>query len=95
LLDDVAPGEDARDEPRRVGRCFVYQRNVERTALGPTEIADEVRYALERELLLVFPELESEAGSAIPPEPDGGSMPPSTPPVAEGSSDGSGKLAKH
>jgi tetratricopeptide (TPR) repeat protein len=77
LLDDVPPPEEAPDSDRRVGRCFVYQRNLERAALGPSELTDEVRHSLERELLLVFPELESEAGEA-PPERE--TIPPSAPP---------------
>jgi tetratricopeptide (TPR) repeat protein len=76
LVDDVAPPGEVPDAERRVGRCFVYQRNIERSAPGPSELADEIRFALERELLLVFPELEREAGV-------GESLPSSEPPTSE------------
>ncbi|MCA9530411.1 MAG: tetratricopeptide repeat protein [Myxococcales bacterium] len=46
--------------PPRVGRVFVYQRNVERSALGPLEIEDEIRLTLEREI----------AALSAPPAPD-------------------------
>lgn len=92
LLDDAPPAEaDAAHraqsrsgEPQRVARCFVYQRNVERSAAGPSELTDEIRYALERELLLVFPSLEGEAGEATPErEPPPPSAPPLHPPSSE------------
>lgn len=51
LVDDVA-GEGAA---ARVGRLFVYQRNVERHALGFLEIEELLRQAVEREV-----------GSAVP-----------------------------
>ncbi len=87
LVDDVPPPEDEAEralgarsrEERRVGRCFLYQRNLERSALGPSELTDEIRYALERELLLVFPDLEGEVGE--PPARHESSIPPSTPPT--------------
>lgn len=41
----------------RVGRVFVYQRNVERVAVGLSEIEDEVARALEAELGAAFPGL--------------------------------------
>ncbi len=77
LLDDVPPAGEARPSARNVGRCFVYQRNLERSALGPNELTDEIRYALERELLLVFPELEGEVDDT-PPRRE--TTPPSAPP---------------
>ncbi len=81
LVDDVPPQGEVPDAERRVGRCFVYQRNIERSAPGPSELADEIRFALERELLLVFPELEGQSSAAE-------SKPPSEPPSEEGA-DGS------
>jgi Flp pilus assembly protein TadD len=53
LLDDLSP----EGEPPRVGRVFVYQRNVERTASGPIAIEEEIARALAEELEYVFPEL--------------------------------------
>ncbi|MBK8169756.1 MAG: tetratricopeptide repeat protein [Sandaracinaceae bacterium] len=41
----------------RVGRVFVYQRNVERVAVGPGEVEDEVARAIEIELGAAFPAL--------------------------------------
>jgi len=51
LLDDVGTG------PPRVGRAFVYQRNVERMSSGPLDVEEEIAAALERELATVFPTL--------------------------------------
>lgn len=50
LLDDASP--DA--QPPRVGRVFVYQRNVERVATSVLEIEDEIARALQHELAAAF-----------------------------------------
>lgn len=56
LLDDLGP----EGEPPRVGRVFVYQRNVERVAAGFLDVEDEIVQALTAELLATFPTLEKE-----------------------------------
>lgn len=53
LLDHVS----APDEAPRVGRVFVYQRNVERIAQGALEVQDGIVRALANELVLAFPPL--------------------------------------
>ena len=61
LLDDLSP----EGEPARVGRLFVYQRNVERPANGGAEIEDEIVRAIVDELEHVFPELRSGPGTPV------------------------------
>ena len=61
LLDDLSPS----GEPARVGRLFVYQRNVERPANGGAEIEDEIVRAIVDELEHVFPELRSGPGTPV------------------------------
>lgn len=53
LLDDMAP----EGQPPRVGRLFVYQRNVERVAAGLLDVEDEVVHSIEAELLASYPKL--------------------------------------
>lgn len=53
LLDDVAP----EGQPPRVGRLFVYQRNVERIAAGLLEVEDEIVQSIEAELAASYPSL--------------------------------------
>ena len=57
LLDDVPPEKKHRREKIRVGRLFVYQRNIERNAPSSAHVADELGFVLERELALTFPPL--------------------------------------
>jgi len=56
LLDAVSD-----TSPPRVGRVFVYGRNIERVAPGLLEVEAEVARALETELRASFPELEAAA----------------------------------
>ncbi|MFM2416385.1 MAG: hypothetical protein RL385_1108 [Pseudomonadota bacterium] len=60
LLDDLrtAEGDAATPEmkPARVGRLFIYQRNIERVAQSAAEVEDEILRALEHELGLTFVE---------------------------------------
>lgn len=66
LLDDLsAPGAAPR-----VGRVFVYQRNVERSAHGLADVEDQIVEALERELAAAFPALAPGGG-----EPAGDELP--------------------
>lgn len=53
LLDDLSPP----DQPPRVGRVFVYQRNIERVASGLLAVEDEIIAALEAEIRATFPGL--------------------------------------
>jgi hypothetical protein len=41
-------------EPKRAGRVFVHQRNIERFTANVSEIEDEILRALEHELSLTF-----------------------------------------
>lgn len=62
LLDDLSP----EGEPPRAGRVFVYQRNVERLAVGPIDLEDEIGRALAEEIGHVFPELAAAGAAAAP-----------------------------
>lgn len=66
LLDAVS---DAA--PPKVGRLFVYGRNIERVAAGLLEVEAEVARALETELRASFPEVAAEADAEAPPADDG------------------------
>ena len=55
-----------RGEPPRVGRVFVYQRNLERSAESADRLADELLHLLRLELSATFPEL-APAPSEPPP----------------------------
>ncbi len=50
-------GLDQEKEPRRVARVFVYQRNIERLASGPSAVDQEILRGVERELFVHFPKL--------------------------------------
>ncbi len=52
LLDDLST-----EGPPRVGRIFLYQRNVERMASGLLDIEDEIVRSIEHEMAATFPEL--------------------------------------
>jgi Flp pilus assembly protein TadD len=58
LIDDVQDeeGRPVGEEgaPKRAGRVFVYQRNIERFTANVAEIEDEILRALEHELSLTF-----------------------------------------
>lgn len=58
LLDDVAP----EGQPPRVGRLFVYQRNVERLAAGLLDVEDEIVHSIEAELVATYPSLATSSG---------------------------------
>jgi len=60
--------DDLEDRPARVGRVFIYQRNVERAAASSVEIDDEVLAGLGRELEAAFSGI---SGSGDPPAPEG------------------------
>lgn len=62
LLDDVSP----ESEPPRVGRVFVYQRNVERAVTGLLEVEDEILHAIVAELTALFPHLVEKAAQDEP-----------------------------
>lgn len=67
LLDDVA----AENEPPRVGRVFVYQRNVERIAPELHDLDDELVHLFEDELVHCFPVLKEHVTSKDePPVPN-------------------------
>src|SRR5690606_2281841 len=53
LLDDIS----AEGAPPRVGRVFVYQRNVERAVAGLLDVEDEIVQALIAEITATFPDL--------------------------------------
>ena len=55
MLDDVA------QEPPKVGRVFVYQRNVERFAGGLLDVEEEIVGALAAEITATFPALAEPA----------------------------------
>jgi tetratricopeptide (TPR) repeat protein len=63
LVDDVQDAEGkpiASDgQPKKAGRIFVYQRNIERFTSSASEIEDEILRALEHELSLTFAEKEA------------------------------------
>lgn len=67
LLDDLS----REGEPRRVGRVFVYQRNVERLLTGRSllELEDVIAKAIADEVRLTFepPSVEAEAAGARAP----------------------------
>lgn len=58
LIDDVQDAEGkpaaAGSTPKRAGRVFVYQRNIERFTQNATEVEDEILRALEHELTHTF-----------------------------------------
>jgi tetratricopeptide (TPR) repeat protein len=54
LLDDLAT-----EGPPRVGRLFLYQRNIERMAAGLLDIEDEILRSIELEMGATFPELQA------------------------------------
>jgi tetratricopeptide (TPR) repeat protein len=60
-LDDLPP--EPGSAPPRVGRLFVYQRNVERVAAGLLDVEDEIVHAIESELSAAFPQLAAAAPS--------------------------------
>lgn len=51
-----------RGKAPRVGRLFVYQRNVERSCEAPDTLEDELAHLLASELAATFPELREAAG---------------------------------
>jgi len=51
-----------RAKPPRVGRLFVYQRNVERGCEGPDTLSEELAHLITTELAATFPELREAAG---------------------------------
>ncbi len=64
----VADGVDPRlavlldaveDDPPKVGRVFIYQRNVERLASGMLGVEDEIAASVARELEAAFPKLSA------------------------------------
>lgn len=57
LLDD----HEAREGAPRVGRLFVYQRNVERMAADLVELEEELAQGLQQELVHTFPGLTAPA----------------------------------
>ncbi len=57
LLDDLAP----EDRTPRVGRLFVYQRNVERVAAGLLDVEDEIVHSIVAELVASYPSLAGQA----------------------------------
>ncbi len=66
LIDDLQdeagrPVASPDAHPAKAGRVFVYQRNIERWALGTTDLDDEILQALEHELSLTFPHLAADA----------------------------------
>ncbi len=63
LLDDLPP--EPGSEPR-VGRLFVYQRNIERVAAGLLDIENELVMAIESELAATFPALAEPEAEAEP-----------------------------
>jgi len=65
LLDALAEP----DEPPRVGRIFVYKRNIERVAPGVFELDTEVAQALMHELAAAFGTTEPDEGEP-PDEPE-------------------------
>lgn len=70
LLDDLSPA----GQTPRVGRVFVYQRNIERVAQGVAEVEEQVVHALEHELAAAFPTLTPDgepAGDRKLPLPTG------------------------
>lgn len=60
LLDDAAP---EGDKPR-VGRVFVYQRNVERLAAGLLDVEDEIVRSIEAEIGALYPKLAERLADA-------------------------------
>jgi hypothetical protein len=51
------------EEPPRVGRIFIYKRNIERVAAGLFQLDVEIARALEAELLATFASLDKAAGA--------------------------------
>ncbi len=67
LLDDLS----SPDEAPRVGRVFIYQRNVERGVSSPLQMEEEIARALAEEIAHTFPELAADAAAVA--EDDGAS----------------------
>ncbi len=71
LIDDLQdaagqPVANPEANPAKAGRVFIYQRNIERWALGTTDLDEEILQAIEHELTLTFPHLAPEPD----PEPE-------------------------
>ena len=64
-------GLSEKKEPPRVGRMFVYQRNVERVCASLLHLEDDLLYILQSELIAAFPEAAKKAGLEPPPSPHG------------------------
>jgi len=64
LIDDVQDAEGkpvgAEGQPKKAGRIFVYQRNIERFTASAAEIEEEILRALTHELALTFAEKEAD-----------------------------------
>lgn len=60
LLDDLAQ----EGQPPRVGRIFVYQRNIERAAAGLLDVENEIVQAIQAELAAAFPQLAENGDGA-------------------------------
>ncbi len=76
LLDDLPP-------PGRgghVGRAFIYRRNVERVAPSAHQVVEEIAFALERELIALWPGLAKHATPLPPMAPLAGRHRPSSEP---------------
>jgi tetratricopeptide (TPR) repeat protein len=61
VLLDRTPAQARREGEAHVTRAFVYQRNVERAAEDPEDLAEELAFLLEDELCALFPELAEHA----------------------------------
>jgi Flp pilus assembly protein TadD len=53
LFEDISE----QGQPPHIGRVFVYKRNIERIAADPSRVDEEIRRAVEREIVALFPDI--------------------------------------